>query len=98
MITRLRDTPFGHLVRISSRYKLLQYPDEVDASLWKECLREKPSVANDSGSGAFVDSGVEDPNANDDEEYVRGSIRVVKWYGTDDPEVGPPLSIAVDRT
>ncbi len=35
MTTPLRDTQLGRLVRFVSRGKLLQYPDEVDPSLYR---------------------------------------------------------------
>ncbi|KAJ5118768.1 hypothetical protein N7448_010476 [Penicillium atrosanguineum] len=41
----LRDTAFGKLVRLFSRYRWMQYPEEQDASVWTEYLKtetEKP--------------------------------------------------------
>ncbi|KAJ5797757.1 uncharacterized protein N7503_007053 [Penicillium pulvis] len=35
----LRDTAFGKLVRLATRYKLMQYPEEKDTSLWTEYLK-----------------------------------------------------------
>lgn len=39
--TQLRDTQFGHLVRFLSRRRYLQYPDEVDPSLWQRSLMHR---------------------------------------------------------
>lgn len=35
----LRDTAFGKLVRLATRYKYMQYPEEKDTSLWTEYLK-----------------------------------------------------------
>ena len=44
----VRDTAFGHLVRLFSRKKLLKYPDENYSALWKQSLQSRrtaPSAA-----------------------------------------------------
>lgn len=48
----LRDTAFGKLVRLFSRYRWMQYPEEQDASIWIEYLKsetektyEEPSMS-----------------------------------------------------
>ena len=35
----LRDTALGKLVRLFSRYRLMQYPEEQDRPLWPEYLK-----------------------------------------------------------
>ncbi|KAJ5594197.1 uncharacterized protein N7459_000405 [Penicillium hispanicum] len=35
----LRDTAFGKLVRLFSRYRWMQYPEEQDSSIWPEYLK-----------------------------------------------------------
>ena len=35
----LRDTAFGKLVRLATRYKWMQYPEEKDPSVWTEYLK-----------------------------------------------------------
>jgi DHA1 family multidrug resistance protein-like MFS transporter len=39
MANQIRDTPFGHLIRFLSSNKLLQYPDELDSSLYKKWVQ-----------------------------------------------------------
>lgn len=48
----LRDTAFGKLVRLFSRYRWMQYPEEQDTSIWIEYLKsetektyEEPSMS-----------------------------------------------------
>jgi DHA1 family multidrug resistance protein-like MFS transporter len=43
VVDLLRDSPFGHLVRLVSRGKLLQYPEERDPSLWKRYVNQEKS-------------------------------------------------------
>ena len=42
MKDHVRDTVFGHAVRLLSRNQLLQFPDEVDPTLWKQCIHREP--------------------------------------------------------
>lgn len=35
----LRDTAFGKLIRLFSRYRCMQYPEEQDGSVWTEYLK-----------------------------------------------------------
>jgi len=39
----IRDSPFGHIVRLVTRNKVFQYPEEKDPSLWKKYLHEEKS-------------------------------------------------------
>jgi hypothetical protein len=50
MTTQIRETQLGLLVRFLSSNKLLQYPDEVDSSAWKQFLqRNTTSLSTPSG-------------------------------------------------
>ncbi|KAE8382871.1 major facilitator superfamily domain-containing protein [Aspergillus bertholletiae] len=55
----IRDTAFGKLVRIFSRNRLLQYPEEIDRSLWTKCLKTERSVKDEEAT-TLADSDAED--------------------------------------
>jgi DHA1 family multidrug resistance protein-like MFS transporter len=50
MRNHIRDTAFGHLVRLLSSRRLLKYPDELNPTLWEQCV-QKHSTAHPSTSG-----------------------------------------------
>lgn len=60
MAELIRDTAFGHLVRLLSGKKLLQYPEEKDPSLWRHMIDEKKS-------GYMAHHGSTDPPEDGDE-------------------------------
>jgi hypothetical protein len=39
----IRDSPFGHCVRLVTRNKCFQYPEEKDPSLWKKYVNQEKS-------------------------------------------------------
>jgi hypothetical protein len=39
----IRDSPFGHIVRLVTRNKVFQYPEERDPSLWKKYVSQEKS-------------------------------------------------------
>jgi len=39
----IRDSPFGHIVRLVTRNKVFQYPEERDPGLWKKYVHEEKS-------------------------------------------------------
>lgn len=39
----IRDSPFGHIVRLVTRNKYFQYPEEKDAELWKKYVNQEKS-------------------------------------------------------
>jgi DHA1 family multidrug resistance protein-like MFS transporter len=39
----IRDSPFGHVVRLVSRGKLFPYPEESDPNLWKQYVHKEKS-------------------------------------------------------
>ena len=39
----IRDSPFGHIVRLVTRKKCFQYPEEKDPSLWKKYVNQEKS-------------------------------------------------------
>ncbi|KAI2626549.1 benomyl/methotrexate resistance protein [Hypoxylon sp. NC1633] len=84
MSTQVRDTEFGHLVRLLSGKKLLRYPDEVDPSLWKKFLQRETGP-----SGKQVNEGQSVGLQELSTDQVLGdsrSVYLVDWYGPDDPE------------
>lgn len=71
MADLVRDTVFGHFVRLIPGNKLLKYPDESDPSLGRRAIEEEAS------DGMEKTSNVEEVK----------SVHLVTWYGEDDPEV-----------
>ncbi|KAJ4380443.1 GTPase-activating protein [Didymella sp. IMI 355093] len=39
----IRDSPFGHIVRLVTRNKVFQYPEEKDPNLWKKYVNQEKS-------------------------------------------------------
>jgi DHA1 family multidrug resistance protein-like MFS transporter len=39
----IRDSPFGHIVRLVTRNKVFQYPEERDPELWKKYVNQEKS-------------------------------------------------------
>lgn len=39
----IRDSPFGHIVRLVTRNKWFQYPEEKDPELWKKYVNQEKS-------------------------------------------------------
>lgn len=103
MTTQYRDTQFGHLLRLVSRNKLFQYPDEIDPALWRKAVLlhrgSPPLPSEDDRAGSEKSqsvSGPTDASAKDvDLESVvlnhadenGKQVYLVDWYGPDDPEV-----------
>lgn len=93
MTFRLHSTIFGKLLRLLSQRKLLQYPDEIDPSLWKKALRRDVEERTDMSSGMLdeeANNGASPHSqlAQHDGQHGSGQdILLVDWYGPDDPEV-----------
>ena len=105
MAIQLRDTQFGHGVRLVSDNKLFQYPDEIDQFLWKRCISQS-TIDAFSKSGAKGDPIISEEgeakqyDTNADLELSRNqtienekATGLVHWYGSDDPEVSAPVYI-----
>ncbi|KAJ5769245.1 hypothetical protein N7520_003804 [Penicillium odoratum] len=58
----LRDTAFGKLVRLATRYKWMQYPEEKDLSVWTEYLKTE---TKDEGESYISTVETENENAED---------------------------------
>lgn len=39
----IRDSPFGHIVRLVTRRKVFQYPEEKDPEIWKKYVNQEKS-------------------------------------------------------
>jgi DHA1 family multidrug resistance protein-like MFS transporter len=48
MNNRFRDTVFGQVVRLLSRNRLLKFPNELDPTLWKQCVQRDATAASSS--------------------------------------------------
>lgn len=57
----IRDAPFGHVVRLVTRGRYFQYPEERDPSLWKKYV-------NQEKSGYVAHHGDTSPPDEEDEE------------------------------
>jgi len=77
MAELFRDTAFGHLVRLVSRGKLLQYPEERDPSIWQQYVDEKKS-AN------LAKYGTAEPPKDDDEDGNGSDEKLEKEQQADD--------------
>lgn len=100
MAIQLRDTQFGHLVRLVSGSKLFRYPDENDRFLWKKFIlqgtidafpesgrKDDPAISNEgkeNQTGASFD--LQQSSRNHTIENEKG-LGLVDWYSSDDPEV-----------
>lgn len=91
----VQSTIFGKLMRLVSRNKVFQYPDEVDPSSWKNAIQEDPTQLPRQTSPSTVDlvkaSGKEAQNgAVHEQQQARKrekcDVTIVGWYGPDDPE------------
>lgn len=98
----IRDSFFGHLLRLVSNGRFLHYPEELDPSIWQRYINEKKS-ANMAmyGQTESPESDSKDPprgsdsptpsNGNGDKRLVDAEkgrdVYLVDWYGPDDPEV-----------
>jgi DHA1 family multidrug resistance protein-like MFS transporter len=93
----IRDSPFGHIVRLVTRNKVFQYPEERDPELWKKYVNqeksgymahhgtaEAPEEESEELQNAQGASGVKvDPEKGKDKH-------VIDWYGPEDPQVRAP--------
>lgn len=80
----LRATTFGEIVRCLSGNRLLQYPDEIDPSLWRKSIRRDEAEQTNGSSNTFEKGEEQDMAAH---QGVQSEIILVDWYGPDDPEV-----------
>lgn len=63
----VRDSTFGHLVRLATKGKVFKYDEEIDPNLWKKFVNEEKS-------GYIAHHGTADPPENDTDSLqgVRG--------------------------
>lgn len=57
----IRDSPFGHIVRLVTRRKYFQYPEEKDHEMWKKYVNEEKS-------GYMAHHGTAEPPEEESEE------------------------------
>lgn len=84
MTTQIRDAQFGRLVRLLSRRKAFQYPDEIDPSIRKSAARRGDVVSRSEEKDAEPNS---DGTASGERLDQGEDIHLVGWYGENDPEV-----------
>lgn len=69
----IRDSPFGHIVRLVTRNKVFQYPEERDPELWKKYVnQEKSGYMAHHGSTDAPEEGSEELN---NAQGIRGRER-----------------------
>ncbi|KAK8075988.1 MFS general substrate transporter [Apiospora phragmitis] len=89
MAFHLQSTIFGQLVRLVSRGKLFQYPDERDPSLWKGAVQRDDEAPGDKGNeGRSLATPAPSPNYQGSTPHPLSghNVLVVGWYGPKDPE------------
>jgi len=86
MESHIRDTVFGHFLRLISNNRLLKFPDERDSSLWKQSV-------NQHAPGSDAEKAPNpDPSNNSNDEVdctseANQDVYLVEWYSPEDPEV-----------
>lgn len=89
MTFQFHTTTFGQIIRLLSRNKVFQYPDEIDPLLWKRFLRQDASEhingsSESSSKKEATENGAPENGVLHNDEP---DILLVEWYGPDDPEV-----------
>ncbi|KAK7937278.1 uncharacterized protein PG986_014146 [Apiospora aurea] len=79
MAFHFQSTIFGQLVRLVSRGRLFQYPDENNPSLWKGAAQKDDAAPVHAKTEGRLESTSHAVDGH-------GSILIVGWYGPDDPE------------
>jgi DHA1 family multidrug resistance protein-like MFS transporter len=98
----IRDSPFGHTVRLLTRNKVFQYPEERDAEIWKKYVNQEKSGnmaqhgspeapegrnSSDSSSQTQVGDGVNEASGVRVDPEKGKDKHVIDWYGADDAQV-----------
>lgn len=73
----IRDSPFGHVVRLVSRGKLFPYPEESDPNKWKQYVHKEKS-------GYMAHHGTAEPPEEESEELSQ--MRGVRTREANDSE------------
>ena len=93
----LRDTVLSDFVRKFSGRRYMRFPDEIDATLWKQCITgararsfsdkdttlEQPDAGERDNTNRHA-GGANEPESNEDDER---NVILVGWYGSADGEV-----------
>lgn len=61
MVHLIRDSFFGHLIRLSTNGRVFQYPEELDPSIWQRYINEEKSA----NLAAYGKTEVDDSDAKD---------------------------------
>ncbi|KAI1819937.1 MFS general substrate transporter [Xylaria intraflava] len=93
MELHIESTMVGRLTRLISGNRLLQYPDEIDTSLWTKAIQQDAPSKRSGGvdNGPVAEAGKEKPSDIAPESQLDMSSSgsghlVVGWYGPDDLE------------
>lgn len=79
----LRDTAFGQIVRVVTKRKFLQYPEEKDPELWKKWVSEEKS-ANAARYGAIEPPEEEESEEKSDYEKEKPAERRNREHSSED--------------
>lgn len=74
MTDEFRDAVFGQVVRLLFRKRLLKFPDEIDPTLWKQCIRTDTTTDSTASGTQNAPAGSSDciaDDVNDNEEKVQ---------------------------
>ena len=85
MATQLRDTEFGHIIRMLTGHKVLRYPDEIDLGGCQTALGG--SIGDEKPVPPLQDRTTGSRQEDDELEDGGREAFLVDWYGPDDPEV-----------
>lgn len=79
----IRDTPFGHALRLISKNQILQWEEEKDSSLWKQYVNEKAS-GNLAHHGTTEKAESDDGSGSEEQHPIEG-IRTREAHDNVDP-------------
>lgn len=87
----IRDTAFGQLLRLVTKNRVLQYPEEQDPEHWKNYL-------NQEKSGYIAHHGTTDPPEDDDTRQQLQSARGLRDREAEDDRPAEPRDSTVTGT
>ncbi|KAJ5609894.1 MFS general substrate transporter [Penicillium herquei] len=91
MSFHMHTTMFGQIVRLLSKGKAFQYPDEIDLSLWELAVQGDVPERLPSNGSSDEEKNEHDVNTSPQKKILDDrngdqNVLLVGWYGPDDPE------------
>jgi DHA1 family multidrug resistance protein-like MFS transporter len=91
LVDLFRDTSCGQILRLISRGKLLQYPEERDPELWKKYIHEEKSANfakyGQVGRPDSDDDSQSNGNSDERDDPEKGKDKTIITFLENDPEV-----------